>query len=60
VISLNFLTKKFPRFKGWLCGYLGLHPLLARPTSYNADDVFVQNELFFVDLRRSAVYGVVR
>ena len=51
--------KKFARWKGWVCGYLGLHPLLARPTFYSADEKYVQNELFFLDLKCSIaeLYG---
>jgi hypothetical protein len=43
--------KRFAREREWVCGYIGLNPLLECFDHYAADDLFQQNELFCLDLQ---------
>jgi hypothetical protein len=45
---------KFARSRDWVCGYINLHPLLTRRSYWDQRELFEQNDLFFLDLRRSA------
>jgi hypothetical protein len=39
--------------RGYVCGYIGLNPLLQNPTHFDAGDAQVGNELFVLDLSAS-------
>src|SRR5215475_3357169 len=41
----------FARDREWVCGYIGLNPLLECAAHYPPSDVYQQNELFYLDLR---------
>lgn len=47
--------KQYARSKGWVCGYIGLHPLFYTECHYCYHDLFTENELFYLDLSRSKV-----
>jgi hypothetical protein len=42
---------RFAREREWVCGYIGLNPLLECAAHYAPGDLFQQNELFYLDLR---------
>ena len=44
------LWREFARSQGWVCGYIGLNPILERSTDYEAADVFEHNEVYVLDL----------
>jgi hypothetical protein len=44
------LWKEFARQQGWVCGYIGLNPILQRPTDYDAADVYEHTEVYVLDL----------
>ena len=46
------LWKEFARQQGWVCGYIGLNPILQRPTDYDAADVYEHTEVYVLDLSR--------
>jgi hypothetical protein len=41
----------FARERNWVCGYIGLNPLLECASHYAAGDLYHQNELYYLDLR---------
>ena len=43
---------RFAREREWVCGYIGLNPLLECAEHYSTEDVFPQNELFYLELWR--------
>ena len=43
---------RFAREREWVCGYIGLNPLLECAEHYATEDVFPQNELFYLELWR--------
>ena len=52
--------KPFPRdwadfagSRGWVCGYLALHPLLCEGSGFPEDELHVHNRLYVMDLRGS-------
>jgi hypothetical protein len=42
----------FARERGWVCGYIGLHPLLERASLSRDGERFVHNEIYVLDLDR--------
>ncbi|WP_141653081.1 hypothetical protein [Phenylobacterium immobile] len=51
--------RDYARRAGWVCGYIGQHPLYAPSNLEWGAELFAQNELFFLDLKQSeeALYG---
>jgi hypothetical protein len=45
--------KRFAVAQGWVCGYLVINPILARPGDYHSADVYRQQDLYVLDLRLS-------
>ncbi len=45
--------KRFAVAQGWVCGYLVVNPILARPRDYDPADVYRQQDLYVLDLRLS-------
>lgn len=46
------LWKEFARSRGWVCGYIGLNPILQRAADYDAADVCEHNEVYVLNLAR--------
>jgi hypothetical protein len=44
------LWKEFAREQGWVCGYIGLNPILQRGTDYDEADVYEQGDVYVLDL----------
>jgi hypothetical protein len=42
----------FARDRGWVCGYIGLNPLLERVSLSHGQDRFLHNEIYVLDLDR--------
>lgn len=45
---------EFARSRGWVCGYLALHPLLCDHRAFPAEELRVHNRLYVMDLRGTA------
>jgi hypothetical protein len=45
--------RDFARSRGYICGYIGLNPLLFDPSYRDPDDLFYHNSIFALDLTRS-------
>jgi hypothetical protein len=43
----------FTRRRGYVCGYIGINPLLFDPSYAEPDDLFTHNSIFTLDLTRS-------
>ncbi|HEY7530698.1 MAG TPA: hypothetical protein VIC56_08495 [Gemmatimonadota bacterium] len=41
---------EFARAEGYVCGYVGLHPVLADPSNYDPADAHVHHQLYLLDL----------
>jgi hypothetical protein len=41
---------RFARERKWVCGYIGLNPLLERAAHYPPGDIYQQNEIYYLDL----------
>jgi hypothetical protein len=44
------LWKEFACEQGWVCGYIGLNPILQRATDYDAKDLYEHTEVYVLDL----------
>jgi hypothetical protein len=44
------LWKNFARQQGWVCGYIGLNPILQRGSDYDAADAYEHTEVYVLDL----------
>jgi hypothetical protein len=46
------LWKEFAVRQGWVCGYIGLNPILQRTTDFDDTDVYAHSEIYVLDLAR--------
>jgi hypothetical protein len=51
--ALPAAWRAFARERGYVCGYIGINPLLFHPSYGEPDDLFSHNSIFTLDLTRS-------